>query len=393
MTADGDLPRRRLGRTGLDLSMLGFGGFHLVEIPARAADRLLHRYLDEGGNYLETAASYGDGTSEAKIGAAVAHRRADYHLATKSVERTADGAARDLEGSLRRLKTDHVDIFFMHSVGTIKDLDAITSTGGALEAAQRARRDGKTRFIGITAHGLPEALLAALDRFHFDVLMTGMNYFDRFNFPSVEAELIPKALRLGVGLLAMKPIADGFLWRSAATAFRYTWGLPVAAIVAGINTEEQLVADLEWARRWRPMVAAEREALFRNAPELGTYVCRQCGKCLPCARGIDIPRVFELEGWYDRQMRDGAVRDPAEYGMRERLRFWFNNRDRAREAYATLPVKVDQCGGGGGGGESGRSGEIADQCAGCAGRCPYGLDIPFKLDYADFKLRGDRPLF
>ncbi len=390
-TASPGLPRRALGRTGIDLSMLGFGGFHLVEIPARAADRLLNRYLDEGGNYLETAASYGDGASEAKIGAAVAHRRAEYHLATKTTQRTAAGAAQDLENSLRRLQTDHVDVFFMHSVGTLKDLEAILAPEGALEAAVQARADGKTRFIGITAHGLPEALIGALDEYPFDVLMTGMNYYDRFNFPAVEASLIPKAQRLGAGLLAMKPIADGFLWRSATAAFRFTWGLPVTAIVAGINTEEQLAADLNWARRWTPMTEAEREDLFRSAPELGTYVCRQCGECLPCAAGIDIPRVFELEGWYDRQMRDGAVRDPAEYGMRERLRFWFNNKDRAREAYAALPVKAGRCRALRDADDGRRGSEIG--CSDCAVRCPYGLNIPSKLDYADFKLGGDRLLF
>ena len=382
------LPRRRLGRTGLELSILGFGGFHLVEIPAHTAARLLNRYLDEGGNYLETAASYGDGTSESKIGAAVAHRRSEFHLGTKTTARTAAGATRDLEASLRRLNTDHVDILFMHSVGTMQDLEAITAGGGALEAAVQARAEGKVRYIGITAHGLPEALIAALDRYPFDVLMTGMNYFDRFNFPAVERDLLPKAQRFGVGLLAMKPIADGFLWKSAAAAFRYTWGLPVTAIVAGINTEGQLVADLEWARRWTPMTEKEREALFRDAPELGTYVCRQCGECLPCAKGIDIPRVFELEGWYDRQLRDGVVRDASEYGMRERLRFWFNNKERARQEYAALPVKADACGHGGEGAKSGDYG-----CQECEHRCPYGLDIPFKLNYADFKLDGDRPWF
>jgi predicted aldo/keto reductase-like oxidoreductase len=108
------------------------------------------------------------------------------------------------------------------------------------------------------------------------------------------------------------------------------------------------------------------------APELGTYVCRQCGKCLPCPAGVDIPHLFELEGRYDRQMWDGVVRDPGDYWLRNSLRFWFDNQDRARAAYATLPVQADAC----------------TNCGDCEPRCPYHLSIVAKLGHAHYKLTG-----
>ena len=371
------LPRRRLGRTGLLLSVIGFGGYHLVEASLKDAGYLLNSYLDQGGNYVETAASYGDGASEAKIGLAVAHRRQEYVLASKTTARDGKGCRADLEASLNRLRCDHLDILFMHSVGRLADLAALTATGGALEAAVAARDQGLIRHIGITAHGLPDALIAALRQFDFDVLMTGLNYFDRFNFPAVEDVLLPQALTADTGLLAMKPLADGLLARSAEDAFAYALSLPVASVVTGINTAAQLDLDLHIARTYVPLGPAERDRLFAAAPELGTYICRQCGKCLPCPAGVPIPRVFELEGWYDRQMRDGMIRSAADYGMRERLRFWFHNQEEARAEYGRLGLPARQC----------------TACGECEPRCPYGLGIIRKLDLADYKLSDDRLVF
>ena len=133
----------RWGRRGSQVSVLGFGGFHLVEIPSADAARLLGEYLDNGGSYIETAAGYGDGKSESKIGAAVSHRRAEYVLATKSTERTRAGFLSGLERSLRNLKTDHVDLMFMHAVQTEAEADAILGPGGAMEGARRGAKGGK----------------------------------------------------------------------------------------------------------------------------------------------------------------------------------------------------------------------------------------------------------
>ncbi|MCL4426675.1 MAG: aldo/keto reductase [Firmicutes bacterium] len=371
------MERRRLGRTGQEVSVLGFGGFHLLEIPAREAAYLLNRYLDAGGNYVETAAAYGNGESELKVGAALAHRRDEIFLATKCIARDKKGAAEQIDRSLQNLQTDRVDLLFMHAVGTGEQLGQILAPGGALEAAEEARAQGKIRFLGISMHGQPDTLIEGITRYPFDAVMATFNYFDRFNFPDLEGKLLPLARGKDLGLVLMKPLADGFLWRSAPVAFRYALSLPVSVVVTGMNTKEMLEADLAYVRDFQPMSAKEKEELFRSAPELGEYVCRQCDACLPCPKGVPIPEIFRLEGYYDRQMRDGKARDPAEYALRERLRFWYGGQERARQQYQDLPVKAAACIG----------------CGECLPRCPYHLAIVEKLGIADYKLSGAKRYF
>ncbi len=366
------MEKRRFGNTGLSTSILGFGGFHLLEIPLSEATSLLNRYLDAGGNYIETAASYGDGESERKIGRAVGHRRGEFILVTKTGERSKAGCLASLDRSLENLRTDHVDMLLMHAVGSMAELDAILAPDGAVAGAEQAIREGKARFVGISMHGHPGVLIEALRRYPFQAVMATINHYDRFNFPDIERTLLPLAREKDAAVILMKPIADGLLYRSAAAGFRYAFSQPASVVVAGINTHTMLEADLGFADSFEPMTEADKERLYRESPELGNYVCRQCGLCLPCPEGIDLPRVFELEGWYDRQMADGKVVDTAEYALRERLRFWFGNRDLARATYDALDIKADRC----------------TQCGACTPRCPYGIDIVRKLGIADYKLAG-----
>jgi predicted aldo/keto reductase-like oxidoreductase len=366
-----------LGRTGLEVSILGLGGFHLLEISAAEARAIVNRYLDAGGNYLETAPEYGQGESERKLGQAIAVRRDECVLATKTHVRDRDSAARLIDQSLRNLRTDHVDILFMHHVQKPAELDQILSDEGALRAAEAARDAGKARFVGISNHGHPELMLEALDRYPFDVVMSVFNYYDCFNFPALEEQLLPRLVERNIGVVGMKAVGDGLLWRSARQAFRYVWSLPIHVMVAGMNTLGLLEQDLACAESFVPMSADERERWFADAPELGTYVCRQCDKCLPCPAEVDVPRVFELEGWYDRQMWDGMVRDPGDYWLRSSLRFWFENQDRARAAYAALPVRADAC----------------TACGEFEARCPYCLPIAGKLRHAHYKLGGGEVLY
>ena len=247
--------------------------------------------------------------SETKIGAGVSRRRAEYVLATKSTERTRDGFLRSLDNSLRNLKTDHVDLMFMHAVQTEAEADAILGPGGAMEGAEAARKAGKLRFVAISGHGRPDGLLHAVKLHRFDALMTVFNYFDRFNFPTVENELLPLCTHRGTGLIAMKAFGDGYLHKSPVPAFRYALGMPVATVVAGINSDAMLKADLEMVARFKPMTDAEKEEVYRTAPELGDYVCRLCGKCRTDA--FDPQAVFLLEAVFDRQMDDKRVGDSA----------------------------------------------------------------------------------
>jgi aryl-alcohol dehydrogenase-like predicted oxidoreductase len=366
------MQKRTLGNTGLELSVLGIGGFHLCEIPTADAAALLNAYLDEGGNYLETAASYGDGISEIRIGRTVANRRDAYALATKSTKRTAAEFTAELERSLANLQTDHVDVAFIHSVQTPAEVDRVLAPGGAMEAAVAARQAGKVRFIGVTGHGRPDGLMHALRQHPFDVMMTGFNYLDRFNFPGIERDLVPLARERGTGLLAMKALADGYLYRSPEPALRYALALPVASVVVGANSPAMLKKDIAIARSWTAMNGAEREELFLSAPELGDYVCRLCGRCRE--EGFDPQQVFLLEGFFDRQMDDGRVEDAARYALRERLKGWFGQADAARDEYAALAVRVDPQ----------RDYRHLNE------RCPYGIDIDRKLKLAHGKLSRER---
>jgi uncharacterized protein len=371
------MERRRLGKTALELSILGIGGGHaLVNIPVGKATELLNHYLDSGGNYVETAAEYGEGESELKIGKVMAHRRDECVLATKCYLRDRAGAAVMMDDSLRRLGVDHVDIMFMHCVATYEELDQIMADDGAIRALEDAQQAGKVRYTGVTLHGQPDVLMAAMKAYPFDVVMSTFNYFDNFNFPTIESELIPLAQSLDIGIVGMKALAGGYLYRSPEQALRYAWSLPITTMTSGMNSREILDMNLQLAETFVPMTEPEREKLYSTAPELGTYVCRQCDKCLPCPEKIDIPGLFRLEGLYDRQMWDGVARDAADYALRLRLRFWYGGEDRARKAYAALPVKAEAC--------------IA--CGDCESRCPYGLRIIDKLRLAQYKLAGG-PLF
>lgn len=366
------MEKRAFGKTGLQTSILGFGGFHLLEIPVSEATYLLNQYLDAGGNYIETAASYGNGESERKIGQSVAHRRNEYILATKTGERTKDKCLESLNQSLANLCTDHVDLLIMHAVGTMKDLDTILGPDGALEGALQAKREGKIKFIGISMHGQPDVLIRALKEYPFDAVMTTINYYDHFNYPEIQDELLPLALEHQTAIILMKPVGDGLLWRSAEISFRYALTQPVSIVVAGINNRDLLESDLGFVKDFTPMSPEEIELLYKDAPELGTYVCRQCNKCIPCPEGIPIPDIFKFEGYYDRQMGDGIVTNASDYALKERLRFWFGNKELAMERYNTVHTKADKC----------------TKCGVCMPKCPYGIDIIRKLSIADYKLAG-----
>ena len=370
------MEKRSFGRTGLNTSILGFGGFHLLEIPVSDAKILLNRYLDEGGNYIETAASYGNGESERKIGISISSRRNEYILATKTGERSKDKCLASLKQSLKNLQTDYVDLFIMHGVGTMEELDQILGPDGALEGALEAKAAGLINHIGISMHGQPDVLIRALKEYPFEAVMTTINYYDHFNFPEIQDQLIPLAQEIGCAVILMKPVADGLLWQSPKQAFRYAFSQPVSIVVAGINNMAMLETDLEYANDYTPMTDDDINALYTDAEELGNYVCRQCDQCLPCPEGVPITEIFQLEGYYDRQMADGVIKDPSDYALKERLRFWFGNKDMAINRYKDLSVKADSC----------------TECGVCTPKCPYDIDIIRKLSICDYKL-GEKAIF
>jgi predicted aldo/keto reductase-like oxidoreductase len=267
-----------------------------------------------------------------------------------------------------------VDVLLMHAVGSMTELDTLLGPGGAIEAAEKARAAGKVKFIGISMHGVADVLINALQRYPFSAVMTTINYYDRFNFPEIEDTLVPLAHEKGAGIILMKPVGDGLLWKSPEPAFRYAFGQPVSVVVAGINNREMLDADLRYVEGFQPLSPEELEDIVTNAPELGNYVCRQCNKCLPCPQGLNIPLIFKYEGYFDRQMADGVVTNAAEYALKDRLRFWFGNNPLATERYMALEVRADKC----------------NACGECLPRCPYHIDIVRKMSIVDYKMGGNK---
>ncbi|MEJ6951217.1 aldo/keto reductase [Natronospora cellulosivora (SeqCode)] len=371
------MKKRILGKTGLEVSLLGFGGFHLLEIPAEKAYSLLTYYYKNGGNYIETAAAYGNGESERKIGPFIDKYRENIVLASKTDKRDAEGAMADINRSLENLQTDYLDIIFMHCVKQEEDLEKILSSNGALQAALEAKKEGKVRYIGITSHGQPDTLIEALKTDNFDVMMTHFNYFDKFNYPKLENELLSLVNEKNIGAICMKPLADGFLWQSVDTAFQYVFSLPVDMVVTGMNTMEILQKDLDLANKYQVLNEEEKEDLYKNAIELGDYICRQCNKCSVSENyGENLKEVFKLEGYYDRQMRDGKARNPAEFALRDRLRFWLGDVELAKAEYRKIKINAFA---------------LLDEKK-FFKPCLYNLDIEKKLRIINYKL-GDGDIY
>lgn len=362
------MEKRRFGKTGMEVSLLGLGGFHLLEVPAVKAEELVNAYLDRGGNYIETAAGYGSGESERKIGRVMKSRRDECVLVSKVNDRTYEGALKQLDETLENLHTDHLDLWLMHGVQGEDDLNNILD--GGVKAAETALKDGRIKHVGISMHGQPDYLIKAINDYPFEAVMSTINYYDKFNFPKIEDDLLPLANEKELGIILMKPIGDGYLWRSAEDAFKYAFSRPVSVVVTGFNTMEMLEEDLKYAEEFIPMTTEEEEDLYKNAVELGDYVCRQCGDCA-MIDGIPVMEIFKLEGWFDRQMRDGKVDNPAMFALADRLRFWYGNKELAIAEYKKLGIDLSNY-------------------KGSSIICPYGIDIDYKLKLAAYKLGEEK---
>ena len=365
------MEKRQLGRTGMELSLVGQGGFHLVELAAKDAEKVLNTYLDLGGNYIETAAQYGNGISEAKIGRSVSHRRSEYFLTTKVLERNPEKAKKDFERSLKLLKTDYVDICFVHSVETPEDVDACLAGDGIISLISEAQKAGKVRYIGISGHGQQDAIIHGIRNYPFDVVMTGVNFYDQFNYPDTEGIIFPECIEKGIGIIGMKALADGYLYRSVEQGIRYSLSRPISTLALGMNTVDMVKKDMAIGENFSPLTEDEEDHLVKNAVELGDYVCRQCGSCTK--NGFKPSEYFLLEGMYDRQMDDRRLNGTPDYALRERLRFWFAQEERAKELYTGLNVRIDP------------ERDYSEMNK----LCPYGIDIDRKLKITHDKLGAD----
>jgi predicted aldo/keto reductase-like oxidoreductase len=263
------VPKRELGKTGAQVSVLGVGGYHLGSTKdQQEATELIARALDAGVNFFDNCWDYHDGLSEERMGTALRGKRDKAFLMTKVCThgRGKDVAMQMLEQSLRRLQTDHLDLWQIHDVIYYNDPDLIFAPGGAAEALVAAKQQGKVRFIGFTGHKDPAIHLRMLaQNFPFDTVQMPLNAFDA-TFRSFETQVMPEANKRGIGVLGMKSLGGSgeMVTGGAITAqegLRYAMSLAVGTTISGIDSLAVLEQNLEVARGFQPMSATEMQAL------------------------------------------------------------------------------------------------------------------------------------
>ena len=317
-----------LGKTGLRVSRLGFGGIPIQRLDESRAAAVMEAVHEAGINYIDTARLYT--TSEGLIGRAIAHWRQDFVLATKAKVVGEEEMARSIDESLRQLQTDYIDLYQIHNP-ELEEYERIIGPGGALEAMVKAKAAGKIGHLGITAHSA-QVLLRALEEPWVETVMFPFNVVENHG-----AEIMAKCREKRVAFIAMKPLAGGAI-DDARLALRFIAREPgVTVVIPGMYSPEEVRENCRAMEDPAPLSRAEEEKIERLRRELGNVFCRRCGYCAPCTVGIDIPRCFIFHGYLRR------------YHMPEF----------GRSSYAGLKVPASACVG----------------CGACEKRCPYHLPI------------------
>ena len=317
-----------LGKTGLNISRIGFGGIPIQKIDAQAVRPLMERLVKEGVNFIDSARGYT--VSEAYIGEAIEGMRDKFVLATKSMARTKEAMEKDIEVSLANYRTDYIDLYQIHNP-SLAELEAVAAPGGALEALLAAKVAGKIGHIGVTAH-LAGVFERALEMDWVETVMFPYNIEE-----TQGEELMRRAAEKNVGFICMKPLAGGAI-EDAALALRFiAKNENVSVMIPGMYTEEEIAGNIAAALNDAPFTAEELAKIEEIRNTLGTQFCRRCNYCQPCAAGIGISGIFVLAGYLER------------YGLGD----W------AKMRYAGMAKKAGDCIG----------------CGACEARCPYQLPI------------------
>lgn len=320
---------RDLGQTGLKVSAMGFGGIPIQRVNQEEANEIVRVAIEKGINFFDTARGYTD--SEAKLGRALKGQRDKVILATKSMARTKDKMAKDIEISLKNMQTDYIDLYQLHNVKTEKDVELAFGPDGALEALVEAKEAGKVKFIGITGHKA-EVLVEVIDKYDFATIQFPANFLE----DTGEKQLFPKARAKGMGIIVMKPLAGGAFARKDL-ALRFLLGEDMTTIIPGMGSVEEVEINAALAKDFQRLTTEEIKVLEKEAKELGAEFCRRCEYCKPCPQNLDIPGFFLLHGYFKR------------YGLGD----W------ALERYAATTPSADNC----------------TECGICETRCPYDLPI------------------
>jgi uncharacterized protein len=269
----GPVPRREFGKTGVSLSVIGQGGVRLSLLRTKEEARAQVRHgLELGLNYWDCAHSYWEGHSEEVYGEVLAPHRKELFITSKSTQRSAKGAEEELEKTLRRYQSDYVDLWQIHGINTMEEVDTIFGPGGAMEAFAAAKKAGKCRFIGFTGHHDPFVLNEMMNRYDgFDSILMPLHAADP-SYLSFEKNTLPLAVQRGLGIQAMKVFGNAFLLRvlSAKECLEYALSLPIDCATVGCSTAGQLDDDLRIAQQLkRPLEPKEMDILRHRAITAG----------------------------------------------------------------------------------------------------------------------------
>ncbi|MEM2938921.1 MAG: aldo/keto reductase [Candidatus Bathyarchaeia archaeon] len=349
--------KRRLGKTNLMVSVIGFGAIKLPLIDRETSSRILNRALNLGINFIDTARAYGD--SEEKIGLAISNRRDEFYISTKSGALTYEDMKKDVEVSLKSLRTDYIDLYLCHNLRYHDDYDRAMSSGGAMEALKEAKREGIIGHVGFSCHRFHETMERGIRSGMFEAIMVSYNMLDD---ESVGERILPLAKESDVGVIAMKPLAGGFLASppqdlvkragipiNAETALKFIISNDaVTTAIPGMMRMEEVEENARIGENFTYISGEELKMVREAAKLISEGFCRGCGYCQPCPQEVRIPVILRQLAYYKN------------YGLTE----W------AKWRYKMVEVKADSC----------------IQCGQCVEKCPYGLNIPEMLREAHMLL-------
>jgi len=271
----GDIPRRTFGKTGEQLTVIGQAGGRFPLISFEEAKAITLRAYDLGINYFDNSVDYWDGRSEEVYGAVLPPFRKHVFITTKANSRTRAGAEAELHLSLKRLRTDYLDLWQIHAVGEKAEVERIFGPGGAIEAFEAAKKAGKCRFIGFTGHHDPYVHLAMLKNYDkFDSILMPLNIADP-GYLSFEKLTLPLAVERGMGIQGMKNFGNAKLLQSfsAKECLHYVLSLPISCTAIGCTTIGQLEDDVRFAQQFKPLSMEEMNALRQRAENIkGPYL-------------------------------------------------------------------------------------------------------------------------
>ncbi|HLI35192.1 MAG TPA: aldo/keto reductase [Terriglobia bacterium] len=274
------IPYRTLGHTGEKVSLIGLGGFHIgIQPTVDESIRIIRTAIDNGINFMDNCWDYNNGESEIRMGKALRDGyRQKVFLMTKIDGRTKDAAAKQLDESLQRLQTDHIDLLQIHEIIRMNDPERVFAPGGTMEALLAAKKAGKIRYIGFTGHKDPDIHLKMLHtafahHFTFDSVQMPLNVMDA-HYRSFAKKVVPVLVEHNIGVLGMKPLANGIIPRSgivsATECLHYAMNLPTSVVINGCDTMDRLHQALEAARTFRPMSKPQLTALLAKTAQVGS---------------------------------------------------------------------------------------------------------------------------